>query len=214
MARHIRWCIKQDAATHERFKRRQLLPSSSLLTTRKAPCATRLKAYYGRLLLISNVGLLVMAVQMAAKKLSPVLMIHALTGPTWQTNSGYQSAPANEGLRRARGQYIAYLNHDDIWLPNHLQELVNALEETNSDFVYSIIERFSTGLERHVDVPDFPNATRPPEASATLHRTIRDRQNRLLEDAGRNMANPRVEYFRTRTVNGVQVHARAVFNRS
>ena len=112
-------------------------------------------------------------------------------------NSGYQSAPANEGLRRSRGKYIAYLNHDDIWLPNHLQDLVNALEETNSDFVYSIIERFSTGLERHVDVPDFPNATRPPEASVTLHRRSVIDKIGYWKMPEETWLNPRVEYFRT-----------------
>src|SRR5688572_30048995 len=47
-------------------------------------------------------------------------------------NSGYQSKPNNEGIRRAKGKYIAYLNHDDIWLPNHLEVLVDKLEKTNA----------------------------------------------------------------------------------
>ena len=55
-------------------------------------------------------------------------------------NSGYQSAPNNEGLRRARGEYVAYLNHDDLWLPNHLQVLLDRIEESGADFAYSILE--------------------------------------------------------------------------
>ncbi|QIF05513.1 glycosyltransferase family A protein [Roseimicrobium sp. ORNL1] len=55
-------------------------------------------------------------------------------------NSGNQSAPNNEGLRLARGEYAAYLGHDDIWHPQHLALLVRALEETGADFAYTWLQ--------------------------------------------------------------------------
>lgn len=54
------------------------------------------------------------------------------------SNSGGPSLPRDEGLRRAKGRFIAYLGHDDLWFPWHLSELVDCIETGNSDFVYSL----------------------------------------------------------------------------
>ncbi|HEY0147958.1 MAG TPA: glycosyltransferase [Allosphingosinicella sp.] len=57
-------------------------------------------------------------------------------------NSGHQSGPNNEGLRQARGELVAYLGHDDLWLPHHLACLVQAID-AGADLVYGMV-RFVT----------------------------------------------------------------------
>jgi len=53
-------------------------------------------------------------------------------------NSGTPSKPRNEGLRRAKGRYIAYLGHDDLWFPWHLEGLLGHVQQHECDFVYSL----------------------------------------------------------------------------
>ncbi len=55
-----------------------------------------------------------------------------------ETNVGEQSGPSNEGFRHARGRYIAYLNHDDLWTPDHLETSLRGIEDTGADLVFSL----------------------------------------------------------------------------
>src|SRR5262249_51268141 len=52
-------------------------------------------------------------------------------------HTGSQSDPNNAGIAAARGRYIAYLGHDDIWMPDHLQALAEALHGSGGDFAVS-----------------------------------------------------------------------------
>ncbi len=53
------------------------------------------------------------------------------------SNFGEQSGPNNEGFKLARGKYIAYLNHDDFYFPDHLDTCRQCLEKTNADLVFA-----------------------------------------------------------------------------
>ncbi len=53
-----------------------------------------------------------------------------------ESNSGLPST-RNTAINLSRGKYIAYLDDDDIFYPEHLQVLVSTLERSNSKVAYS-----------------------------------------------------------------------------
>lgn len=71
---------------------------------------------------------------------------------TWENlpeNTGNQGRPNMRALEMARGKYVAYLGHDDLWLPHHLATLSGTLERTGKRATASLVLTFGppeTGL--------------------------------------------------------------------
>ena len=53
-------------------------------------------------------------------------------------NTGHQARPNNRELQEAKGELIAYLGHDDLWLPHHLQCMVNALDTGSAGIAHTM----------------------------------------------------------------------------
>ena len=49
----------------------------------------------------------------------------------WQKNSGEASSPKNTAFKHCTGEYIAYLDHDDEWLPTKLEKQLKLFESSN-----------------------------------------------------------------------------------
>jgi len=86
-------------------------------------------------------------------------------------NTKHQSGPNNEGLRQARGEFIAYLGHDDLWLPHHLDAHVAAIEKSGAAMTHSLVVRVDAdGEEPWVVLPQPRDGTWGPPPSCTVHR--------------------------------------------
>lgn len=53
-------------------------------------------------------------------------------------NCGEQSGPNNVGIATTTAPHVAFLNHDDLWLPDHLQAGLDALRSAGADLVFPL----------------------------------------------------------------------------
>lgn len=68
-------------------------------------------------------------------------------------NFGEQSGPNNIGFARARGRFVAILNHDDLWFPDHLTSMSGWIDATGADVVIArgaVIESAASKGSRHM----------------------------------------------------------------
>lgn len=52
-----------------------------------------------------------------------------------EKNSGQQATPNNYGLTQAKGEYIAFLNQDDMFYPDHLSSCLTEIKRSGADFM-------------------------------------------------------------------------------
>jgi glycosyltransferase involved in cell wall biosynthesis len=75
-----------------------------------------------------------------------------------------------EGLKRSRGEYVAYLRDTDLWLVNHLESLVDCIENDDQDVVFSITQCIHSHAYSTLSIPMLPDLPVVPHFSSVLHK--------------------------------------------
>jgi glycosyltransferase involved in cell wall biosynthesis len=79
-------------------------------------------------------------------------------------------AALNQGVRAARGRFLAFLDHDDIWLPGHIQKMLARFSrDPDTDFVFGN----ASNTDRHL------NQIGPPLSARLMGATMIKRASAL-----------------------------------
>ena len=66
-----------------------------------------------------------------------------------ERSSGSPCIPRNIGILRSSGRYIAFLDSDDVWLPNKLDRQLPLFDDLYTAIVFSNYEKMNEDGERH-----------------------------------------------------------------
>lgn len=65
-------------------------------------------------------------------------------------NHGVIAASRNQGIREAKGDYVAFLDSDDFWLPEKLARCMSRIERDKLDWVCHAERWFGDGVDKEV----------------------------------------------------------------
>lgn len=75
-----------------------------------------------------------------------------------QTNINQGPAYArNMGIQEAKGDYISFLDSDDVWFPNKLKAQIDFIKKTNAELIFSNYEKISHAGKKANRVIYLPN---------------------------------------------------------
>ena len=74
-----------------------------------------------------------------------------------ESASGSPTVPRNIGITNAQGRYLAFLDCDDSWLPNKLEEQLRTAQEKKCAMVFSNYEKVSTEGEKSCRIVKAPS---------------------------------------------------------
>lgn len=122
----------------------------------------------------------------------------------YQPQSVNQGLPAtrNTGIGIARGHWIALLDSDDLWTPEHLARLVEKASETGADLVHSgcVLFDSDTGKEMELRVPSDADLAGFPASLYTGSYVIQPSSVLLRRELWKRVGgfNPRFRYVEDR----------------
>lgn len=90
-------------------------------------------------------------------------------------NTGNQSGVNKVAISMAQGEVIAYLNHDDLWFPDHLETLIDPLRKRELDIVSSLCLEIGANGEHYRSLLGLPHQIAPgkfrlaPMTTSVMH---------------------------------------------
>ncbi len=117
----------------------------------------------------------------------------------------------NEGLERVSGDYCTYIVGDDLPYPHMVEELVDALETSGADFVYSDMDVVddSGAVVRQIRLPDYSFQSCLADwyhlGVSHLYKTVLHETSGLMDEINYTSANDYDHYLRF-AMNGARFH--------